>query len=264
MNIYYAVVPKLQNEDGSPITDLNKMTAQAIVAMIHNETHIYTLDETPWGPLDIDESYLELQKILAYVREAREGEDNSLFKDMVAHRIYHFHGEVEMIDTFFHNMKLYRDVSLHSWNTSFDIQCLKTTSDSLNYDLQKAMGAALSDLFSRTDDLNKLNILTRREIPVKIDGLSYVDGVTKYGMPLNDHRLGGLSISNIFSSIAGMKYVPYWYTAKSCIAGLEEHVDMFKDKPHCLMAEELFALYQNRFIVETVNNINLNEKVGVR
>ena len=232
MNIYYAVVPKLQNEDGSPITDLNKMTAKAIVAMIHNETHIYTLDETPWGPLDIDESYLELQKILAYVREAREGEDNSLFKDMVAHRIYHFHGEVEMIDTFFHNMKLYRDVSLHSWNTSFDIQCLKTTSDSLNYDLQKAMGAALSDLFSRTDDLNKLNILTRREIPVKIDGLSYVDGVTKYGMPLNDHRLGGLSISNIFSSIAGMKYVPYWYTAKSCIAGLEEHVDMFKDKPH--------------------------------
>ena len=251
MNIYYAVVPRLQNEDGTPITDINAMTAQAIVAMVNNEIQIYTLDSTPWGPVDIDESYLELQKILAYVKHVRDGKDNQLFNDMAAHRIYHFHGEVEMIDTFFHNMKLYTDVSLHSWNTGFDIRCLKATADMYNYDLQKAMGAALPDLFSRTDDLNKISILTRREIPVKIDGLSYVDGVTKYGLPLNNHHLGGLSISSIFSNVAEMKYVPYWYTAKSGISGLEEHVDMFKDKPHFLMAEELFTLYQNRFIVVT-------------
>jgi len=47
MNIYYTVVPRLQKEDGTPITDMAEMTAQAIVAMVHNQIHVYTFKDKP-------------------------------------------------------------------------------------------------------------------------------------------------------------------------------------------------------------------------
>lgn len=249
--IYYAVVPQLYDKNGDPLTDLKKFKPAAIVWLHGKKLHAVTMVDAPFAS-DVEgrlNSKDELEKVLEFCRE-ENGERKELFDSLELRHLL-ASSEKVLIETFFDWVwGLDGEVELHTWNSMFDIDVLKNVP---HVKLRELMDATREDIYYRTPK-NVPGLCALHNFHLPTDGkLSYVDGVTTYGIPINEGRLGGLNIANIFSVVSGFKYVPYWYRTKDEVKGIEQHRDLFANEPFKFLAEEFFTLFANRFIVETYN-----------